>query len=123
MTTIYLHFTYQVFFSFSKEWYKWKHRNYKRNWFVARSFPDKEIWNAYHKPNVHKDIDRINWKIQMNKESLIQICLERFGMELGRIKEILDPIDERLKQAVMFLSYFFCLNQCSHITQKKSFVL
>merc|ERR1740122_793797 len=82
-----------------KSWYKWRHRNYKKTWFVSREFPNRQVYKAYVKPNTSIPEHNIDWHIVMNREALGDLCYQKFGWDSNKIQETLEPIQRRLSEA------------------------
>ena len=82
---------YDEYMKLKKIWFKYKHRNVRKHWFVEREFPSREVIDTYLSPNVDSNDTLFEWgKPNINKLKII--CREKFEWDEHTINSTLDPI-------------------------------
>lgn len=77
--------------------FKFKHRNTKRSWAMSRSFPNREIIDAYLRPNVDDSAAEITWGVpQWDK---IRDMMERkLGWSAEVVSQTIDPVIKQMSE-------------------------
>ena len=85
---------YDEYMILKKGWFKYKHRNLKKNWFVdLHTFPEANVIETYLKPEVDSSDVSFKWgKPDINKLKII--CSEKFGWDQRTIDSTLNPINK-----------------------------
>ena len=77
-------------------WFKYKHRNVKKHWFVPHGFPDAKVIDGYLTPDVDESDAKFEWGTPDIKK-LKRVCREKFKMDERTIDLTLDPIAKIVK--------------------------
>ncbi|ETO07436.1 hypothetical protein RFI_29957 [Reticulomyxa filosa] len=75
----------------NKNWFKWKHRNIKKHWYVSRDFPSEDVIQTYWKPLVDSSLDKFEFgKPQV--EQLKTMCYLKFCWDIETVNKTLEPV-------------------------------
>ena len=75
----------------------WKHRNMKRNWEVREGFPNRQVAEAYRRPDVDKSTEKFKWgRVDFN--GLARYCWDKFGWEHDKFNDAVAPLQKKLSE-------------------------
>ncbi|CDF34506.1 DNA repair protein complementing XPG, RAD2 [Chondrus crispus] len=75
----------------------WKHRNMKRNWEVREGFPNRQVAEAYRRPDVDKSTEKFKWgRVDFN--GLARFCWDKFGWEHDKFNDAVAPLQKKLSE-------------------------
>eukprot|EP01083_Nonionella_stella_P304888 1061470_1 len=85
--------TYEEYMVLKNVWFKYKHRNIKKHWFVEQAFPARDVIQTYLKPDVDESDVKFEWG-KPDIKQLKQLCEEKFEWDAHTINATLDPIEQ-----------------------------
>ena len=78
----------------------------KLNWNLSDSFPNELVVDAYRNPNVDSSTEKFEWGVP-DYDKLAQFCIEKFGWNVEKVNEYLQPLKDLDKPSAVTVSDHF----------------